>query len=83
MLFRSAVNKVSSWIGNNAEVDGAITYSLIAGGRSNMTFTVSYNSGVRFVLRRPPTGKLLPSAHDMAREYRLMHSLRSSEVPVP
>tara|TARA_B100001142_G_scaffold53804_1_gene52034 strand:+ start:560 stop:1597 length:1038 start_codon:yes stop_codon:yes gene_type:complete len=78
-----AVNKVSSWIGNNAEVDGALTYSLIAGGRSNMTFTVSDNSGVRFVLRRPPTGKLLPSAHDMEREYRLMHSLRSSEVPVP
>jgi aminoglycoside phosphotransferase (APT) family kinase protein len=78
-----AVNKVSSWIGNNAEVDGALTYSLIAGGRSNMTFTVSDNSGVRFVLRRPPTGKLLPSAHDMAREYRLMYSLRSTEVPVP
>jgi aminoglycoside phosphotransferase (APT) family kinase protein len=78
-----AVNRVSSWIGNNAEVDGALTYSLIAGGRSNMTFTVSDNSGVRFVLRRPPTGKLLPSAHDMAREYRLMHSLRGTEVPVP
>ncbi|MDE0845776.1 MAG: phosphotransferase family protein [Actinomycetota bacterium] len=78
-----AVDRVSSWIGNNAEVDGALTYSLIAGGRSNMTFTVSDNSGVRFVLRRPPTGKLLPSAHDMAREYRLMHSLRGTEVPVP
>ena len=78
-----AVDKVSSWISDNVEVDGALTYSLIAGGRSNMTFTVSDNSGVRFVLRRPPTGKLLPSAHDMAREYRLMRSLRNTEVPVP
>ena len=48
-----------------------------------MTFTVIDAVGRRFVLRRPPLGPLLPSAHDMAREYRLMWALRESPVPVP
>ena len=48
-----------------------------------MTYTVTDAVGRRYVLRRPPTGPLLPSAHDMAREHRLMHALRDSPVPVP
>jgi len=48
-----------------------------------MTFTVTDGGQPRFVLRRPPMGPLLPSAHDMAREYRLMDALRDSDVPVP
>ena len=48
-----------------------------------MTFTVTDAAGRRFVLRRPPTGPLLPSAHDMSREHRLMHALQDSPVPVP
>ncbi len=78
-----AVDEVTSWIGQRAEIDGPLTYTLIAGGRSNMTFAVSDGDHTRFVLRRPPTGPLLPSAHDMAREYRLMDALRDSDVPVP
>ena len=48
-----------------------------------MTFIVTDAAGTRFVLRRPPLGKLLPSAHDMAREHRLMSALADTPVPVP
>ena len=74
---------VTAWLAERVEVTPPLTFGLIAGGRSNMTFTVTDAAGRRFVLRRPPMGKLLPSAHDMAREHRLMDSLRDSPVPVP
>ena len=77
------VKSVTSWIGQHADLDGPLSYELIAGGRSNMTFTVSDDGKPRFVLRRPPMGPLLPSAHDMVREYRLMDALHDSDVPVP
>jgi len=77
------ITNVTEWIGERTEIEAPLTFSLIAGGRSNMTYTVTDAAGRRFVLRRPPMGPLLPSAHDMAREHRLMHSLRDSAVPVP
>jgi len=77
------VENVTAWIGEHTEIEAPLSFSLIAGGRSNMTYTVVDAAGRKFVLRRPPMGPLLPSAHDMAREHRLMHSLRDSEVPVP
>lgn len=77
------IEKVSAWIVERADVEDPLTFELIAGGRSNMTFTVYDGETPKFVLRRPPTGPLLPSAHDMAREYRLMDALSNSHVPVP
>ena len=74
---------VTSWLQERVEIEPPLRFELIAGGRSNMTFTVTDGAGRRFVLRRPPMGELLPSAHDMAREHRLMHALRNSPVPVP
>ncbi len=55
---------------------------LIAGGKSNLTFELLSPAG-SLVLRRPPTGKLLPSAHDMAREARIQRALAETPVPVP
>ena len=55
---------------------------LIAGGKSNLTFTLRSDAG-EVILRRPPSGKLLPSAHDMAREARILKGLAGSDVPVP
>lgn len=55
---------------------------LIAGGKSNLTFTLRSDAG-EVILRRPPSGKLLPSAHDMAREARILTGLAESDVPVP
>ena len=74
---------ITRWIQERTEADAPLRFELIAGGRSNMTYTVTDAAGRKFVLRRPPMGPLLPSAHDMAREHRLMHSLRDSAVPVP
>jgi aminoglycoside phosphotransferase (APT) family kinase protein len=58
-------------------------FSLVAGGRSNLTYVVTDAEGQRFVLRRPPLGHLLASAHDVGREHRIMAALASSPVPVP
>jgi aminoglycoside phosphotransferase (APT) family kinase protein len=54
---------------------------LIAGGKSNLTFEVSSEAGT-VILRRPPMGILLPSAHDMAREARIQSALENTSVPV-
>jgi aminoglycoside phosphotransferase (APT) family kinase protein len=75
---------VSAWL--TANVAGAVApfrFDLIAGGRSNLTFGVTGADGARYVLRRPPTGHLLASAHDMGREYRIISALGTTPVPVP
>ncbi|WP_185995910.1 phosphotransferase family protein [Nocardioides campestrisoli] len=53
---------------------------LISGGKSNLTFMLSSPAG-EMVLRRPPTGELLPSAHDMLREARIQSALADTPVP--
>jgi aminoglycoside phosphotransferase (APT) family kinase protein len=75
---------VTAWFEAHAPgVTPPLSFSLIAGGRSNFTYTVTDSAGQRFVLRRPPLGPLLPSAHDMGREHRIMTALDGSPVPVP
>ncbi|GAC1329856.1 MAG: phosphotransferase family protein [Mycobacteriales bacterium] len=56
--------------------------SLIAGGKSNLTYVVSCAAG-EVVLRRPPLGNVLPTAHDMVREHRIIAALGPTPVPVP
>ncbi len=69
-----------------AHVAGArnepLSATLIAGGRSNLTYSISDGTHT-WVLRRPPLGHVLPTAHDMAREYRVMTALAGTDVPVP
>jgi aminoglycoside phosphotransferase (APT) family kinase protein len=60
----------------------SLRVSLLAGGRSNLTYTVT-DGGREWVLRRPPLGHVLETAHDMSREYRVMDALSSTPVPVP
>ncbi len=55
---------------------------VIAGGRSNLTYEVVHN-GQSMVLRRPPLGHVLATAHDMHREYRVLTALAPTPVPVP
>jgi aminoglycoside phosphotransferase (APT) family kinase protein len=63
-------------------LDGPVHARLIPGGRSNLTYVVT--SGRReFVLRRPPLGHVLATAHDMAREFRVISALAATRVPVP
>ncbi len=61
---------------------GPATARKFAGGQSNPTFLVEAPSG-RLVLRRKPPGVLLPSAHAVEREYRVMKALGPTPVPVP
>src|SRR4051794_35452335 len=56
--------------------------TLIAGGKSNLTYRLDSPAG-SLVLRRPPLGQILPTAHDMGREYRVMSGLNQTDVPVP
>lgn len=62
--------------------DGPLTVELIGLGRSNLTYKLNTPNG-SWVLRRPPLGHVLPTAHDMAREFRVLTALRDSDVPVP
>jgi aminoglycoside phosphotransferase (APT) family kinase protein len=56
--------------------------TLIAGGKSNLTYRVDSTAGA-VVLRRPPLGHVLPTAHDMVREHTVMSALADTSVPVP
>jgi aminoglycoside phosphotransferase (APT) family kinase protein len=56
--------------------------TMIAGGRSNLTYRLDL-PGRSLVLRRPPLGHVLPTAHDMSREYRVLTALAGTAVPVP
>jgi aminoglycoside phosphotransferase (APT) family kinase protein len=60
-----------------------LRFTRIGHGRSNLTFRVGDAAGGRVVLRRPPLGPLLPSAHDMAREHRVLTGLARAGAPVP
>lgn len=61
---------------------GELTGEVIAGGRSNLTYRVSDGEHV-WAVRRPPLAHVLPTAHDMAREYRVISALAPTAVPVP
>ena len=58
------------------------TVELISGGKSNLTYGVSSAAG-SVILRRPPLGHVLPTAHDMVREHTVMTALAPTDVPVP
>jgi aminoglycoside phosphotransferase (APT) family kinase protein len=74
---------VTSWFERNVEdVAPPLTFELITGGHSNLTFSVTDADGRRWVLRRPPLGHVLATAHDMSREYRIIDALGPTEVPV-
>ncbi|QIY61839.1 phosphotransferase family protein [Streptomyces sp. RPA4-2] len=61
---------------------GPLTGRLIEGGRSNLTYAVT-DGTTRWVVRRPPLGHVLATAHDMKREHRVISALHQTAVPVP
>ena len=54
----------------------------ISGGHSNLTYRITDAAGGRWALRRPPTGMVLATAHDMSREWRFITALAPTPVPV-
>ena len=63
-------------------VQGPLRAELIPGGRSNLTYVIG-DATRSWVLRRPPLAHVLPTAHDMAREYRVISALAGTGIPVP
>jgi aminoglycoside phosphotransferase (APT) family kinase protein len=75
--------RLLAWLRQNLDVDvERLSVDLISGGRSNLTFGITAGER-RLVVRRPPIGHFLPTAHDMSREYRVYRALHGSDVPVP
>src|SRR4051794_22998879 len=62
--------KVTAWLAEHVGATPPFRFEVIAGGHSNLTYLVECTDGRRLVLRRPPLGHVLASAHDMAREHR-------------
>lgn len=70
------------WLASEGLHDGDVSAELIAGGRSNLTYRVRAGSH-DWVLRRPPMGHVLATAHDMGREVTVLRALQPTDVPVP
>ncbi len=74
---------VGAWFAEHVPAArGPLSYELIAGGHSNLTYSVTDADGRRWVLRRPPLGQVLATAHDMGREHRIISALGPTDVPV-
>ncbi|MBS1675260.1 MAG: phosphotransferase family protein [Actinobacteria bacterium] len=74
---------LTEWFVKN--VPGAtapLTAERISGGKSNLTYGIADGSST-WILRRPPLGNVLATAHDMTREHRVIHALQPTSVPVP
>ncbi|MHB8717292.1 MAG: phosphotransferase family protein [Candidatus Dormibacteria bacterium] len=67
---------------HDVPVEGPLQAEVIAGGRSNLTYTVGDGTH-RWVVRRPPLAHVLPTAHDMGREWRVIAALQQTAIPVP
>jgi acyl-CoA dehydrogenase len=76
-------NVLAAWLKAQGLLDRAtLTVKALTGGQSNPTFLLS-SGAQRYVLRKKPPGPLLPSAHAVDREFRVMQALQHSDVPVP
>lgn len=76
-------DRLRIWLRENLAVeDEPFAVEVISGGRSNLTLGVAAGRR-RLVVRRPPIGHFLPTAHDMSREYRVYRALHGTSVPVP
>ncbi len=75
--------RVTNWLLERVEdLRPPFEFGLIAGGHSNLTYAITDARGRRLVLRRPPLGHVLESAHDVAREYRIISAVAETDVPV-
>src|SRR5260370_39119663 len=77
------VPDVTGWL--LSHVDGLaapLSFELISGGRSNLTYAVTGADGRKIVLRRPPVSHVLSTEHDMAREYPGISALRGTDGAV-
>jgi aminoglycoside phosphotransferase (APT) family kinase protein len=75
---------VAAWLRARGErVEGDVTIARVGFGQSNITTIVTAADGWQWVMREPPPGNHAESAHDVAREARIVSSLAGSDIPVP
>lgn len=78
------VTLVSDWIGGlGLRARSPLTFAPVGKGQSNLTYLVTDAAGQQWVLRRRPVGPSLASAHDVAREHRVLRALEGTGVPAP
>jgi aminoglycoside phosphotransferase (APT) family kinase protein len=77
------VRRVEAWLETVSDVKRPLQWTPLPGGHSNLTYSLRGTGDRDLVIRRPPQGHLLPKAHDMWREYRIIEALWPTEVPVP
>jgi aminoglycoside phosphotransferase (APT) family kinase protein len=76
------LERLAPWFRDHVAPVGELSAEIIGHGRSNLTYRISSNSD-EWVLRRPPLSHVLPTAHDMRREFRVISALEGTDVPVP
>ncbi len=78
--------RIEAWLptaaGDARPIVPPLTWHRLQGGHSNLTYQLTDAAGREMVIRRPPQGELLPKAHDMWREYRIIEGLWPTAVPV-
>src|SRR5215213_143735 len=75
---------VTAWYVENVPgVAPPLEFERVAAGHSCLSYVVTDAAGAKTVLRRPPIGHVLATAHDVAREHRIMDALQNTGVPVP
>jgi aminoglycoside phosphotransferase (APT) family kinase protein len=78
------LNRLTGWLSARVpDLRSPLTAERVHGGLSNLTYILTDTSRRRWVLRRPPLHGVLPSAHDVVREHRVMSAMGGSDVPVP
>jgi aminoglycoside phosphotransferase (APT) family kinase protein len=76
--------RLRRWLAEHIDgLVGRVEFGLVPGGRSNLTYRLTDAAGATYALRRPPTGGVLSTAHDVSREWRFISALASTAVPVP
>ncbi len=76
--------RVGRWLAGHVDgLTGPVEFELVSGGRSNLTYRITDAAGTAYALRRPPTGGVLSTAHDVSREWRFISALAPTAVPVP
>jgi aminoglycoside phosphotransferase (APT) family kinase protein len=76
-------SRIGEWLEKVVGARLPVQWTQPTGGHSNLTYLLRDSSGQEMVIRRPPLGELLPKAHDMFREWRIIKALWPTDVPVP
>ena len=83
MMSEARESRLAAWMERHVPgFEGPLSLHRLSGGQSNPTWRIEARSG-QYVLRQKPVGNVLPSAHQVDREFRVMQALAETDVPVP